>query len=252
MNRAIRGAAVAVSILMVVPGAVPATAQSPPAVHGLQVKYVRDSEEYATLTRQIFRTALAAVLAARHQRSQDSTPWAVVMDVDETALDNSAYELERETYWVPFDDETWNAYVARRESGAVPGALDFVRGIRAAGGRIAWITNREEVVRDHTRENLRRQGLWDDADRLCPRRNREDTKAVRRREVTTGTGRCSWDGRPVRVEAFLGDALGDFPAAGEDIAGAGNDAAFGTSFFLLPNPMYGAWTRRVTRQWNWP
>lgn len=250
MNRAIRGAVVVVWALSFGPAAHPAAAQSPAALHGLHVKYVRDSEEYATLTRQIYRTALAAVLEA-NRSSPDQTPWIVVLDVDETALDNSAYELERETYWVPFDDETWNAYVARRASEAVPGAREFVRSVRAAGGRIAWITNRDEIVREDTRENLRRVGLWDDSDRLCPRSSREDTKAARRREVVTGTGRCSWDGRPVRVLAFIGDALGDFPAAGEDIAEAGNDAAFGRRFFLMPNPMYGTWTRRVTRRWDW-
>ena len=250
MNRAIRGVMVSACVLSVGPAVRFAAAQSPAAIHGLQVKYVRDSEEYATLTRQIYRTALAAVREAQ-RNTFDQTPWVVVLDVDETALDNSAYELERETYWVPFDDETWNAYVARRESGAVPGAREFVHSVRAAGGRIAWITNRDEAVRDDTRENLRRVGLWQDSDRLCPQSSREDTKAVRRREVVTGTGRCSWDGRPVRILAFIGDALGDFPAAGEDIAEAGNDAAFGSRFFLMPNPMYGTWTRRVTRRWDW-
>jgi len=249
MNRAIRGAMVAAWVLSFGPAAHPVVAQSPAALHGLHVKYVRDSEEYATLTRQIYRTALAAVLDVQ-RNTPDQTPWGVVIDVDETALDNSTFELERETYWVPFDDENWNAYVARRESGAVPGAREFVRSIRAAGGRIAWITNRDEAAQEDTRENLRRVGLWQDSDRLCLRSSGEDTKAVRRREVETGTGRCNWDGRPARILAFIGDALGDFPAAGEDIAEAGNDAAFGSRFFLMPNPMYGTWTRRVTRRWD--
>jgi 5'-nucleotidase (lipoprotein e(P4) family) len=250
MPRAIRYTLLAAWVLSIGPGVRSAVAQSPAALHGLHVKYVRDSEEYATLTRMIYRTALSALQTAREQ-SGDTTSWVVSVDVDETGLDNSAYELERETYWVPFASENWNSFVARRESGAVPGAVEFVQAIRAAGGRVAWITNRDEVTREDTRENLRRVGLWQDTDRLCLRTDSEYTKAVRRREVLTGEGRCSWDGRPVRILAFIGDALGDFPADGEDIPDAGDDAAFGTRFFMIPNPMYGQWTRRVTRRWPW-
>lgn len=250
MPRAIRATLLAAWVLSIGPGVGNAVAQSPAALHGLHVKYVRDSEEYATLTRMIYRMALNAVRSALEQ-SRDTTPWVVSMDVDETALDNSAFELERETYWVPFDRENWNSFVARRESGVVPGALEFVQAIRDLGGRVVWITNRDEVSREDTRENLWRVGLWKDTDRLCLRSDREYTKAVRRREVLAGEGRCSWDGRPVRILAFLGDALGDFPGVGEDIADAGDDTAFGTRFFLIPNPMYGPWTRRVTRRRPW-
>ena len=250
MTRAIRYPLLVGWVLAIGPGVRSAVAQSPAALHGFHVKYVRDSEEYATLTRMIFRTALSAVRAAL-ERSVDTTSWVVSLDVDETALDNSAFELERETYWVPFDSENWNSYVARRESGTVPGVVEFVQAIRASGGGVAWITNRDEVTREDTRQNLRRVGLWQDTDRLCLRTDREYTKAVRRREVLAGEGRCSWNGRPVRILAFLGDALADFPAAGEDIPEAGDDAAFGTRFFMIPNPMYGQWTRRVTRRWPW-
>ena len=46
----------------------------------------------------------------------------------------------------------------------------------------------------------------------------------------------------------MGDQMGDFPAAGESDPDAGNDAAFGVRYFLLPNPMYGAWVSRRTRR----
>jgi hypothetical protein len=42
--------------------------------------------------------------------------------------------------------------------------------------------------------------------------------------------------------------MGDFPADGEPFPGAGEDSAFGTRFFMLPNPMYGPWSRSVTRR----
>jgi predicted secreted acid phosphatase len=133
------------------------------------------------------------------------------------------------------------------QSPAVPGAVDFVNAVRVAGGHVTWISNRDDATREETRQNLAHVGLWSDDDRLCLYTEKAYTKAVRRREVSTGTGTCAWPGRPVDVLAYVGDQVGDFPAAGEDLPDAGRDEALGTRFFLLPDPMYGSWTTRVTR-----
>ncbi len=217
---------------------------------GLQVKYVRDSEEYAALVRQVYRVA-AGVLPESVRRLPRGAAWAVVLDVDETALDNSVYELERATYGIPFNDPSWAAWVDRREAGAVPGAADFIRAVRAAGGRVAWISNRDEAGREATRANMEAHGIWAAGDLLCLQRAADTayTKARRRAELSAGSGSCAWAGVRPRVVAFVGDATGDFPAADEAIAAGGpaGDEAFGTRFFLLPNPMYGRWVTRVTR-----
>jgi len=208
------------------------------------IKYTRDSEEYATLARQVYRLAGLAVTAGR---STGQSPWAVVLDVDETALDNSAYQLERATYTLPFDNASWNAWVDRREAGAVPGASDFVALARRAGGHIAWITSRDAASVDATRANLRSVGLWSDDDRLCMQEAAARTKRVRRAEVASGQGACAWPGRPMRIAALVGDQMGDFPDADERIPDTGSDEAFGRTCFLLPNAMYGQWTTKVTR-----
>jgi 5'-nucleotidase (lipoprotein e(P4) family) len=227
------------------PGAAPA--RPPDARAALDVKYVRDSEEYATLARQIYRHATDAVERAAAALAA-GTPWAVVLDVDETALDNSTYQLDRAAYGLPFDNTSWNAWVRRREAAAVPGVSGFVASVRRAGGRIVWITNRDEEVRDATVANLRAHDLWGEADRLCTATaDPSYTKAVRRRELASGEGACAWSGTAVRVLAYVGDQMGDFPGPGEPDPDAGQDAAFGRRFFLLPNPMYGSWTNRVTR-----
>ena len=90
------------------------------ATRGLEVKWVRDSETYATLTRQIYRLALE-VVRLRVANRPGIGPWAVVLDVDETTLDNSAYQLELGPYETDYDDVSWNAWVARRTAPAVPG-----------------------------------------------------------------------------------------------------------------------------------
>ncbi len=234
----------AFSVLLAVPGRLPAQA---PGSTGKDVRYVRDAEEYATLMRQVYRVATRAVEAAARQQPRGAV-WAVVLDIDETTLDNSAYQLERATYNLPFDDVSWDAYVNRRESGVVPGVQDFIAAVRRLGGRVAWITNRDSTVRAATRENLARFGLWSDADLLCLQDDAADTKAVRRAAVTSGAGACAWAGHPASVVAYFGDSMGDFPQAGENDPDAGSDAAFGTRFFVLPNPMYGSWERRPTRR----
>lgn len=227
--------------LVTVPGVVGAQVTT-----GRDVKYVRDAAEYATLTRQIFRQALEA--ARRGRDSVGKAPWGVVLDVDETTLDNSVYELERLAYRLPFDQQYWTAWVERREAGMVPGVLGFVDGVRALGGRVAYVTNRDEIHRDATRANLEAFGLFKAGDLLCPRGDSTDTKARRRAEIARGDGTCSWPGRKVGVLVYVGDAMGDFPAAGEPLPDAGRDEAFGSRFFLLPNPMYGGWVRKVTRK----
>jgi 5'-nucleotidase (lipoprotein e(P4) family) len=215
------------------------------AVRELGIKYMRDSEEYATLTRQVYRLAGEAV--TRAASSAAGRRWAVVLDIDETTLDNSTYQLERAAYGLPFADASWNAWVERREAPAVPGVIEFVGQVRRSGGHVGWISNRDTTVVDATRENLKKFGLWNDDDRLCLQKTPQHTKAQRRREITTGTGDCAWTSQPVQVVAFVGDQLGDFPASSEQVPQTGTDTAFGHVCFLLPNPMYGAWERSVTR-----
>lgn len=227
----------------------PAAAQGVP--QGLQVKYVRDGEEYAALTRQVYRLAADALPAAVASLPR-GTPWAVALDVDETALDNSVYELERATYDIPFNDPSWHAWVLRREAGVVPGTAEYIGAVRAAKGRVAWISNRDEGGREATRDNLARHGLWMEGDLLCLQRPADTayTKARRRTELVQGSGSCAWAGVRPRVVHFVGDAMGDFPAPEEPAIAGGRagDEAFGRRFFLLPNPMYGRWVTRVTRQ----
>jgi 5'-nucleotidase (lipoprotein e(P4) family) len=226
--------------------AAPLSGQNPDQPQFREVKWVRDSEEYAIITRMLYRMATRAVEAAA-QALPRGRDWAVVLDADETALDNSAYELERRAYRQPHDETVYRAWIARRESGVVPGAQEFVATVRRLGGRIAWITNRLESARDDTRATLDRHGLWGADDRLClMTADTSYTKRARRAEVANGTGACAW-GRPHAVLVFVGDQRTDFPAAGEPDPDAGNDAAFGVRYFLLPNPLYGSWERRVTR-----
>jgi 5'-nucleotidase (lipoprotein e(P4) family) len=207
----------------------------------LELKWMRDSEEYVAIFRQTY--ALAAGVVERQARSVASgTPWAVVLDLDETVLDNSIYQLERAASRLPFDSASWNAWVRRGRADTLPGAAGFIAKVRALGGRIAYISGRNDYTAEETRRNLETLGLWWEGDRLClDTADRAYTKRTRREELRTGTGRCAWAGERVRVLAYLGDNIADIPEADEE------EGELGVTWFMLPNPAYGGWERRVTR-----
>lgn len=224
------------------------------ASRGLEIKYVRDSAEYATLCRQVYRMAADAV----RKNHPASGTWGVILDVDETTLDNSQYQLERGIYGFVYDDASWANWVARADARTVPGVKDFLDGVRSMGGRVIFITDRytEYVALDGskidlltaTHDNLAHNQLLQSGDLLCLKTNPNDVKASRRKSAKDGSGTCSWSGTPVQIVAFVGDQMTDFPQANEPFTGAGTDKEFGNSFFLLPQPMYGRWTNAVTRQ----
>src|SRR5436190_23626691 len=171
-----------------------AAAQTPApaaATSALEIKWVRDSQEYATLTRMVYRMATQAVT----QSARGLTPksWVVVLDIDETTLDNSPYQLERAAYGIPYDSASFVGWSKRVEAGVVPGVVEFIDAVRKAGGRVAWISNRAAAGEDATRENLKKVGLWSDDDRLCVAGDAARTKRVRRTEVFSGSGACSWN-----------------------------------------------------------
>ena len=222
------------------------------------VVWMQTSIEYEAAALQAYRTAQSQLEAALKDASWTAAieqtgdfaklPPAVVLDIDETVLDNSTYELDRATYGLSFENRSWNSWVEREEAGVVPGAIEFISGIRRLGGRVAFITNRDEVTRQATIANLRRFNLWTENDRLCLATDSTYPKRMRRQEVADGRGNCSWNGTPTPVVVFVGDQMGDFPATGESDADAGSFEAWGKRYFILPNPMYGNWTTRVTRQ----
>ncbi len=205
----------------------------------LATKWVRNSAEYWTLTHQVYQSALDSIGETKLKKKQ---LWTVVLDVDETVLDNSAYQLELDAYGESFGMENWSAWCEREQAGIVPGAQEFITFVHKKGGRVAFITNRHEGVREATQSNLDAHGLWGSNDLLCL--STDDaayTKVVRRGELRTGQGACAWQGKAAMIVAYVGDQIGDLPVEGEV-----PDEQSGQRF-LLPNPMYGGWMHHVTR-----
>jgi 5'-nucleotidase (lipoprotein e(P4) family) len=207
----------------------------------LELKWVRDSIEFSMLTQQIFANGVEKVL----KNAEGKKKWAVVLDIDETVLDNSTYWLELSAYNRRFDWHGWNAWCERRVAEPIGGAKALVDAIRRAKGRIAYISNRHEATLESTIDNLKEHGFYDKRDLVCLKTDdKEYNKRVRRTEARSGEGNCSWSGVEVEFVGYFGDTIHDFP---EDDEEGAREGQFGSRYFMLPNPMYGGWEHDVTK-----
>jgi acid phosphatase len=208
-------------------------APTPPPTPDLSVRWVRTSEEYKAAVRGTYAAALDRVLY-QASRLPSGVRWAVISDLDETLLDNSQYQVE--VAGTGYTPETWATWEKRGEATVMPGAVDFVQRVHSAGGRFVYITNRADAT--STMSLLQARGLWSEGDRLCVKGD-SSNKAARRASVREGKEPCGWAGEPALVLAYLGDQVGDFPAAGEEPSDG--LMPWGHRWFMLPNPMYGGW-----------
>ena len=223
-----------------VPG-LPASAQ-PVRRQPNDIRWVRSSAEYRAIALQVYRTA--GVRVAEMSRGRAAGSWAVILDADETVLDNSEYQRRRAALDSGYTEPTWSAWVRERAAIAVPGAVEFIRGVRGAGGRVAIVTNRADSLCAPTRENLRGVGV--DADIVLCQPSGESDKNPRFGRIENGTAAPNVP--PLAVVAWVGDNIQDFPGlrqTARDEAAA--LAMFGDRYFILPNPMYGSWERLPER-----
>ncbi|OIO10238.1 MAG: hypothetical protein AUJ52_04695 [Elusimicrobia bacterium CG1_02_63_36] len=217
------------------------------AVHK-EVQWVTDSVEYAAICAQTFRGAFAAVKGAV---AEEKGPWAVVLDLDETVLDNSTYQIERYAQGLGYTPDSWGKWVEREEAVLVPGAREFLDKVKALpGGKIVYITDRKAERDAHTIANLKKFGLYDGKTHLLlARKDKPDNKEIRRACVVSGKERCEGIG-PRRIVALIGDSVRDMielhgteNAAKARAEAAADDSPWGVLYFQLPNPMYGSWER---------
>lgn len=193
------------------------------------IRWVRQSGEYEELCKQIFRQAWYQI---KKQAASGGTKLAVVVDLDETILDNSLYQVDRWGKGLGFTQDSWSEWVNQKKADLVPGAKTFLEKTRNLGITVVFMSNRMHHNLQPTIENLKGLKVWDKKDLFLLREDKQDTKDLRRKEVLEGKGRMNKVG-PLKVLAYLGDQIGDFPIK--------SDEGFGVSQFLLPNPTYGKW-----------
>jgi acid phosphatase len=221
------------------------------------VVWMQTSVEFRLISGQTFRGALAqldkaiktpawdALASSERDQPIAGLPSAIIVDVDETMLDNTAYAARNIRDDASYNEASWDQWVQERAARPMPGALEFARAANARGVTIFYLSNRTAAQGPATLDNLRKAGfpVKDDAHFLglgtvlagCEAKGSE--KGCRRRLV----------GRSHRVLMQFGDQLGDFV----DIAAnnpAGREQAVrpylgwvGERWFVLPNPSYGSW-----------
>jgi 5'-nucleotidase (lipoprotein e(P4) family) len=238
----------AVLSLVLAAGCAHAAASSPrvqaPAAVGRpalpkEIHWYRNAAEMRAIYLQTYRLAAERLRDTTEGRRPGT--WAVIMDADETVLDNSTYQKERWQVDSAYTEASWNAWVRRSAAPALPGAAEFIRTARELGGRVVLVTNRGDEVCSETRENLRRLGIAVDAV-LCKPSGSSD-KAPRFRAVAEGTAATGLP--PMEVLMWVGDNIQDFPGLSQDVrvAPEADLARIGRSWIILPNPMYGSWER---------
>jgi 5'-nucleotidase (lipoprotein e(P4) family) len=187
--------------------------------------WYRNAAEKRAIFEQTYALALQQLRTRAAELPQGT--WGVILDVDETVLDNSAYQKEFPRY----TEKTWDQWIARKTAVAQPGAIGFMQAVRELGGLVILVTNREQRTCADTELNLQRAGVPHDGIHCMT--NTVD-KNPRFAEVQRGANGTA----PVNVLMWIGDNIQDFPAMSQHSTDFG---AFGSKYFVLPNPVYGSW-----------
>ncbi|BBO75957.1 hypothetical protein DSCW_33740 [Desulfosarcina widdelii] len=182
-----------------------------------------------------------------------SLPPAIILDVDETVLNNSQYQAQLMMDGAAFDPETWNQWMAMASAPALPGAVNFINSVSAMGVEVFYITNRECKPRSEagppcpqetdTIDNLLEVGIKEvKPENVLLRREKPEwssEKKSRREEVASR----------YRILMLFGDDLGDFlpdvkknitPMQRDDLVNEYKDN-WGVKWFVFSNPIYGSW-----------
>lgn len=162
---------------------------------------------------------------------------AVVVDVDETILDNSPFEAAMITRNAKFPDD-WSKWTEMAKAKALPGSVDFLNYAADKGVEVFYITNRSLNERDATIKNLIAE-KFPMADTNHVITKTDESSKVKRRNKLMETH---------KIVLLIGDNLTDFDgifdkASVENRAKSVEDLKneFGKKFIVLPNPMYGDW-----------
>ncbi|MGH7355017.1 MAG: 5'-nucleotidase, lipoprotein e(P4) family [Candidatus Rokuibacteriota bacterium] len=233
--------------------AAPAVAQDPPA-HDLlnAVLWMQRSVEYKA-------TALTAFALARIRLDQaladpnwtaapqeqtgayQSLPPAVILDIDESILDNSRYQAWMVLKDTTFDAKSWTAFVNTLASVPIPGALEFAKYADARGVKIFYVTNRTAEEEPATRKNLEKFGfpMGGSVDTLLPTRKQPDWGSAK------GTRRA-FVAKSYRILLNVGDNFGDFV---DEYRGTEAERLrvmeqhkdrWGREWIMIANPSYGS------------
>ncbi len=228
------------------------------------VLWMQTAAEYRALARQAYRSAslnLDRALANRRWTAAleqtdeyENLPPAVILDVDETVLDNSRYQAWLIQKDKRFSRVSWDWWISTGKAGAVPGALDFIRSARKKGVKVFLVSNRECRKRKGNASACpQKQDIVDNLARL-------GLKGFSPRQILLKGERKEWGSEKkdrrfllsvrYRILMLFGDDLGDFIPGVRKLSWQKRAELvekyrrrWGERWYMLPNPSYGSWQR---------
>ncbi len=232
----------------------------------LGLLWVKHAAEYGAITRQVYRSAEAALPGFIKDRSWSAMPGqtdagdlppAVILDVDETVVSNIDFQISFER---PFTNRKLYDFYREHAAKPVPGVVEYIAAARHSGVDVFFVTNRPcELIDDDPDpcpqkraviEELESLGISaDDAHVMLADENDWDRAKIRRREHIARTH---------RVLMLIGDDLGDFvPCVRKKLYGPCTEPAtkasraqqveeyseyWSNGWYILPGPTHGSWT----------
>lgn len=249
--------------------ATPEIASETPANDNLNaVAWTQTAIERDLIYRQTYRAAQDQLILALKDSRWEALPKgerktpvkglrkkAVIVDIDETMLDNSPYQARLVRDGKDFNEFTWAEWCREESAPALPGALEFARFAASQGVTVFYLSNRAQDLREVTIANLRKLGfpIAESENAFlglgtvvsdCEQNGSE--KGCRRELIS----------RNYRVLMQIGDQIGDFTDVLSNTKEGRVEAMepylewIGQRWFVLPNPTYGSWEPALFNN-NW-
>lgn len=168
---------------------------------------------------------------------------AVIVDVDETVLDNSPFQARLTKSGIPYDHNLWQAWVREANANPMPGARQFIQYLKSNGIKVFYVTNRE--LEDPTVRNLRAvlDSEVEFEDVLCKNEkpNWGSNKTSRRQLIAD----------QYRILLLVGDDYNDFAFLGKvepdkrKETAKDHKAYWGKKWIIVSNPLYGNWEKAL-------
>lgn len=199
--------------------------------------WVRDSGEYRALAYQAYNGAENYLTELVKDPANKGKKLAVVLDLDETVLDNSAFAAWQAVNGEEYSSEAWDRWVNAKKATAVPGAKGFLEKAKELGVEVFYISNRLATQTEPTAENLKSLGIpFADKEHILGKTTTSN-KAPRLQSVKD---------KGYKVVILCGDNLDDFDSEVHHKLNTDRKAHvdalskdYGTKFIVLPNPSYG-------------
>ena len=206
----------------------------------MAVLYHQQSAEIKALYYQSFN--LAKLMFEQDLANKDvAKKRAIVVDIDETMLDNSPYEAKCVRDNISYPDQ-WDDWCNKGVADALPGAVDLLNFIAGKGAEVFYVSNRTEDQREGTLKNLKEKGFPFADNQHLKLKTKTSTKEIYRQQIS----------ETYHISLLIGDNLSDFVVGFEKqptnirehkVDSLRNE--FGKRFVMLPNAMYGDWESAV-------